>query len=120
MQGKESRSVSIVGKLPLSRRIFYHVLVIVDSIMHHTIIVCNHVQSSKCTFQIMLQCNRTESLNALYSLILHEPKKLAVIGSGCSVATEPTAEVSHYYNITQVIDTLLFLPMIMENGEWME
>ena len=25
------------------------------------------------------------------------------IGSGCSVATEPTAEISHYYNITQVI-----------------
>ena len=25
-----------------------------------------------------------------------------MIGSGCSVATEPTAENSHYYNITQV------------------
>ena len=25
-----------------------------------------------------------------------------MIGSGCSVATEPTAEVSHYYNITHV------------------
>ena len=49
-----------------------------------------------------MQCNRTESLNALHYQVLHEPKKLAVIGSGCSVATEPAAEVSHYFNITQV------------------
>ena len=48
------------------------------------------------------QCNRTVSLDALYSQVIHEPKKLAVIGSGCSVATEPAAEVSHYYNVTQV------------------
>ena len=48
------------------------------------------------------QCNRTLSLDALYFQILREPKKLAIIGAGCSVATEPTAEVSHYYNITQV------------------
>ena len=49
-----------------------------------------------------MQCNRTLSLDALHSQILHEPRKLAVIGSGCSVATEAGAEVSHYYNITQV------------------
>ena len=51
---------------------------------------------------INIQCNRTVSLNALHSQLFHEPKKLAVIGSGCSLATEPAAEVSHYYNITQV------------------
>ena len=28
--------------------------------------------------------------------------KIAVIGSGCSVATEATADISHYYNITHV------------------
>ena len=33
-------------------------------------------------------------MNALHSQLFHEPKKLAVIGSGCSVATEPAAEVS--------------------------
>ena len=48
------------------------------------------------------QCNRTESLEALFSQILYKPTKLAVIGSGCSVATEPTAEVSHFYNISHV------------------
>ena len=41
-------------------------------------------------------------MNVLYSQLLHEPQKLAIIGGGCSIATEPTAEVSHYYNITQV------------------
>ena len=49
-----------------------------------------------------VQCNRTLSFDALHSQILHEPKKVAIIGSGCSVATEAAAEVSHYYNITQV------------------
>ena len=34
--------------------------------------------------------------------MLLEPTKVALIGSGCSVATEPTAEVSQFYNITQV------------------
>ena len=28
--------------------------------------------------------------------------KVAVIGCGCSVATEPVAEISHYWNIPQV------------------
>ena len=42
------------------------------------------------------------SLKAFITQILHEPTKLAVIGSGCSPATEPTAELSHFYNITQV------------------
>ena len=27
---------------------------------------------------------------------------VAIIGAGCSAATEATAEISHYYNITQV------------------
>ena len=30
------------------------------------------------------------------------PTKLAVIGCGCSVATEPVAEISHQWNISQV------------------
>ena len=28
--------------------------------------------------------------------------KIAVIGCGCSVATEPVAEISHHWNITHV------------------
>ena len=48
------------------------------------------------------QCNRTVALNAFFKQIISGPVKMAVIGSGCSPATEPTAEVSHYYNITHV------------------
>ena len=50
-----------------------------------------------------LQCNRTVALDAFFEQIVQEPVKISWIGSGCSVATEPTAEISHYYNITQVI-----------------
>lgn len=28
--------------------------------------------------------------------------KIALIGCGCSVATEPVAEISHHWNISQV------------------
>ena len=28
--------------------------------------------------------------------------KIAVVGCGCSTATEPVAEISHYWNITHV------------------
>ena len=50
-----------------------------------------------------LQCNRTVALDAFFKQIVQDPVKISWIGSGCSVATEPTAEISHYYNITQVI-----------------
>ena len=49
-----------------------------------------------------LQCNRTEALDGLFTQLWTGPKKLALLGAGCSVATEPTAEISHYYNIAQV------------------
>jgi len=42
------------------------------------------------------------ALDALFDQILLGPAKVALIGSGCSLATEPTAEISHYYNITHV------------------
>ena len=41
-------------------------------------------------------------MDAFYNQIISAPVKIALIGSGCSVATEPTAENSHYYNITHV------------------
>ena len=34
---------------------------------------------------------------------MNPPTKVGWVGSGCSVATEPTAELTHYYNITQVM-----------------
>ena len=49
-----------------------------------------------------VQCDRTTSLNALHTELLQPPTKIGIIGSGCSVATEPAAEVSRYYNLTHV------------------
>ena len=49
-----------------------------------------------------LQCDRTTALTALHTELLQPPTKIGILGSGCSVATEPTAEVSRYYNITHV------------------
>ena len=51
-----------------------------------------------------MQCDRTIALDALFQQLLSRDNisKLAVLGCGCSVATEPTAEVSHYYNVTHV------------------
>lgn len=42
------------------------------------------------------------ALNALHTELLQPPTKVGVIGSGCSLATEPTAQISHFYNITHV------------------
>ena len=50
-----------------------------------------------------MQCHRTTALDSLFTQLREEPTKIAAMGAGCSVATEATAEVSHYYNITQVI-----------------
>ena len=35
-------------------------------------------------------------------MITTGPPKLAVLGCGCSVATEPVAEISDFWNITHV------------------
>ena len=51
-----------------------------------------------------MQCQKTQALDAFFHQILSETQyqKLAVIGAGCSPATEATAEISHQFNITQV------------------
>lgn len=53
---------------------------------------------------LLLQCatHGTVALDALHTELLQPPTKVGIIGSGCSLATEPTAQVSHYYNITHV------------------
>ena len=48
------------------------------------------------------QCNHSIAFDTFYKEINFPPTKLGWIGSGCSVATEPTAELTQYYNITQV------------------
>ena len=55
----------------------------------------------------MMQCNHSVALKSFFhQVVWNEPVKLALIGAGCSVATEPTADISHFYNITQVLFTV--------------
>ena len=49
-----------------------------------------------------IQCTRTHSLDVFFKDIKNNQTKIAVIGCGCSVATEPVAEISHQWNIPQV------------------
>ena len=49
-----------------------------------------------------MQCDRGVALQSFHTHIIQPPTKLGVIGSGCSVATEATAELAPFYNLTQV------------------
>ena len=52
---------------------------------------------------VFLQCSRTTSLDVFFKDTDSNPvAKIAVIGCGCSPATEPVAEISHHWNISQV------------------
>ncbi|CAI8039799.1 Gamma-aminobutyric acid type B receptor subunit 1 [Geodia barretti] len=48
------------------------------------------------------QCNRQTALSSYFSQLKNPPIKIGWVGSGCSPATEPTAELTHFYNITQL------------------
>ncbi|CAI7989811.1 Gamma-aminobutyric acid type B receptor subunit 1, partial [Geodia barretti] len=48
------------------------------------------------------QCNRQTALSSYFSQLKNPPIKIGWVGSGCSTATEPTAELTHFYNITQL------------------
>ena len=54
------------------------------------------------SYIIYLQCNRNVALDSFFNQFRHSPTKVGWMGSGCSVATEPTAELSQFINITQV------------------
>ena len=54
------------------------------------------------------------ALNTLFNQIIPGPVKIAVIGSGCSVATEATADISHYYNITHVRNILYSIRLVYD------
>ena len=50
-----------------------------------------------------LQCRRQHAIEAFYEQVPYsEPKRVALIGGGCSVATESIAETSHHFNLMQV------------------
>ena len=48
------------------------------------------------------QCNHLVALSSFFKQINFPPTKVGWVGSGCSPATEPTAELTQFYNMTQV------------------
>ena len=56
---------------------------------------------------LSIQCHRGRSLDAFFDGIQSDPVKLAVVGCGCSIATEPVAEISHQWNISQVASVIV-------------
>lgn len=57
-----------------------------------------------CTLFGKLQCDRTDSLQSYFDLIQNVSgvPLIALLGCGCSPATEPVAEISHYEDIIHV------------------
>ena len=54
------------------------------------------------------QCVRYQSHRTLFSQLREENRtKIAAVGSGCTLATEPAAEISHFWNIPQVLHVVL-------------
>ena len=49
-----------------------------------------------------VQCKRTSSLDTFFDEINVPPKKVFVLGCGCSTATEPVAEISHFWEVIHV------------------
>ena len=63
-----------------------------------------------------MQCVRYLSQRTLFKQLRQDPVKVAAVGSGCSLATEPAAEISHFFNIPQVIIyILIFMPQSIMN-----
>ena len=51
----------------------------------------------------LCKCHRETSLDVFFEgIFVDSPKKLAIVGCGCSTATEPVAEISHQWNISLV------------------
>ena len=50
----------------------------------------------------LLQCMRRAALEAFFGTVNEGPAKIAYLGSGCSEATEPVAEISDFFNLIHV------------------
>ena len=58
------------------------------------------------------QCVRYQSHRTLFSQLRENRTKIAAVGSGCTLATEPAAEVSHFWNIPQVQHLVLSMLLV--------
>ena len=82
--------IALNGTAIWIRRIF-------TSLCANNLICYSHSYSS-----IHFECNHTVGLDAFFKQIFSDVPKVGIIGSGCSLATEPTADNSPFYNLTQV------------------
>ena len=48
------------------------------------------------------QCDKYGAIQSFFEQILNEPTKVGWVGSGCSLATVISAELTPFYNLTQV------------------
>ena len=61
---------------------------------------------------IYTQCHRPQAIRALFNQVPYsEPKRIALIGGGCSVASEPIAEVSQYFKLLQVCSIVKYITL---------
>ena len=51
---------------------------------------------------VCVQCHRGRSLDAFFDAIRSKVQFISVVGCGCAPATEPVAEISHQWNMSQV------------------
>ena len=69
------------------------------------LLVQNEIQLD-CMVATPPQCVRYQSHRTLFSQLRENRTKITAIGSGCTLATEPAAEISHFWNIPQVLHRL--------------
>ena len=95
------------------------------------LIHCGVYSCSTCIltdFALSIQCNRGRSLDAFFDDVVLQPDsvKIGLIGCGCSVATEPVAEISHKWNISQVpfivtnLVAVIFLSILFKFWVWIK
>ena len=62
---------------------------------------------------LLTQCARTRSLNLFFTTVVDpNPPVLGLLGCGCSVASEPVAEIIHHWNISQVCMHDIVVPVL--------
>ena len=59
------------------------------------------------------QCREIAALDEFFDGIQTDPVEIAVVGCGCSVATEPVAEISHRWSIPHVRQLLLYFLVVI-------
>ena len=79
-------------------------LVTVQTSTHSSVSAVGFAQTvTACVLCVsIMQCNRYDSQRTFLEQITSGQETVALIGCGCSLATEPVAEISRFWNITHV------------------